>query len=193
MKNLIKICTSLIIVSVLLSSCNQKLGLIKRHYSKGYYVESNNHNTKTPKEKTTPSTVIAQKVNTSELTSNPKATTVPAKEETCVKKPTSYTSTKVLSEKTTVHVITQKKQHVNPIHFKNNSIKASKSNESVFEKQQTIASSHDDDDGLSLFWILILVILILWALGFAFLLGPFIHILLLVALILFILWLFHIV
>jgi len=56
--------------------------------------------------------------------------------------------------------------------------------------------SADERDGLSLFWIVILVILILWAIGFlsgGFGLGGFINLLLLVALILLILWLIRII
>jgi len=56
--------------------------------------------------------------------------------------------------------------------------------------------SADERDGLSLFWIVILVILILWAVGFlagGFGLGGFINLLLLVALILLILWLIRII
>jgi hypothetical protein len=52
------------------------------------------------------------------------------------------------------------------------------------------------DDGLSLFWTVILVIVILWAIGFltgGFGLGNLIHLLLVVALILLILWLLRII
>ncbi len=192
MKNLIKICSSLIIVSILLSSCSQKLGIMKRHYSKGYYVESSNHNVKIQKEKTSP--LIEQKVNESERssTANLKAIPVVLKEDTSTQIATYYSNAKVPSEKISYNNVTEKKQHIKTTHNRNSGIQASKANNAVFEKQQASTNS-DDDDGLSLFWILILLIVILWALGYAFLLTPFIHVLLVVALVLFILWLLHIV
>lgn len=69
------------------------------------------------------------------------------------------------------------------------------SKHSLFEKNK-IGSSASDKDGLSLFWVVILVLLILWALGFltgGFGLGGLINLLLVIALILLILWLLRIV
>jgi hypothetical protein len=53
----------------------------------------------------------------------------------------------------------------------------------------------DDRDGLSLFWVVILVIIILWAIGFfaGWGTGGLINLLLVVALILLILWLLRII
>ena len=53
-----------------------------------------------------------------------------------------------------------------------------------------------NDEALSLIWIVILVVLLLWLLGFiagGFGLGPFIHLLLVIALILLILWLLRVI
>lgn len=51
-----------------------------------------------------------------------------------------------------------------------------------------------DDDGLSLFWIIILIVLILWLLGFiSGNFGGIINLLLIIALILLILWLLKVV
>jgi hypothetical protein len=50
-----------------------------------------------------------------------------------------------------------------------------------------------DDDALSLIWILIVIILIVWLIGFLLDVGNLIHILLIVALILLILWLLRII
>ena len=57
-------------------------------------------------------------------------------------------------------------------------------------------SYNDNGDGLSLFWLVILILLIIWAIGLAsggFGLGGLINLLLLVALVLLILWLLHVV
>ena len=58
-----------------------------------------------------------------------------------------------------------------------------------------VGNAARESDGLSLFWIIILVILILWALGLlsgGWGLGGFINILLIIALILLILWLLRV-
>jgi hypothetical protein len=62
----------------------------------------------------------------------------------------------------------------------------------LIQKKKTPVSS--EQEGLSLFWVVILVLLILWALGIigGFTLGGLIYILLVVALILLILWLLRI-
>lgn len=53
---------------------------------------------------------------------------------------------------------------------------------------------HKDDRGHSHFWVLIVILLILWALGYGiFVLGALIHLLFVVALLLFILWLLRII
>lgn len=49
-----------------------------------------------------------------------------------------------------------------------------------------------DREGLSLFWIIILIVLILWALGLIADIGPLVNILLVIALILLILWLLRV-
>jgi hypothetical protein len=62
----------------------------------------------------------------------------------------------------------------------------------------TFAKSHtgNDHEGYSLLWVVVVLLLILWALGFlagGIALGGLIHVLLVLALILFILWLLHII
>jgi len=80
-------------------------------------------------------------------------------------------------------------------YFVKNWFTLSKMNQQEVEvKNSPKHSSGDDKDGLSLFWLIILVVLILWLLGF--LIGDFgalIHILLVIALILLILWLLRII
>ena len=63
----------------------------------------------------------------------------------------------------------------------------------VPDLKKFVNSQQTERDGLSLFWIIILVILILWALGFGFGVGDIIHVLLVIALVLLILWLLRIV
>lgn len=65
--------------------------------------------------------------------------------------------------------------------------------DSNVKKMKSKAASSRGGDGLSLIWIVILVLLILWALGFIGGWGTFINLLLVIALVLLILWLLRII
>jgi hypothetical protein len=87
-----------------------------------------------------------------------------------------------------------------PKFFNNSTGKSQETPFSILEKaenvKEKISPSASSDDALSLLWIVIVIILILWLLGFALGglgLGGAIHILLVIALILLILWLLGII
>jgi uncharacterized protein (DUF427 family) len=192
MKKLITLTIIGVLASIVFSSCGSKMSLTKRHYNKGYHFAHSNSKRSLPKSDVEEK-LVENKTNKQLYSARNFSTQVSVKENSdkiAVKNDNGVFASndkKTGSEKT--------KQSVNHnIKFK--AISADKPvtqiKQSLFKINKT--SSHADGDGLSLFWIIILVLLILWALGYSLgALGGLIHILLVIALILFILWLLHIV
>lgn len=167
----------------LLASCNSRNALMKRHYMKGYYFERGTakHTMPLPRNvDKAPVSVKHKRVVTA--TSEPLAAADVAEAT-----PTGQASTAVKSVKKPFRM----RKHP-PIYTLVPVIPGIKAAES----QQPLMPVVRDDDGLSLFWAVILVVVILWAIGFltgGFGLGNLIHLLLVVALILLILWLLRII
>jgi Flp pilus assembly protein TadB len=65
--------------------------------------------------------------------------------------------------------------------------------QSTYDQDQISSPTPARDGDLSMFWIVILIILLLWLLGFVLNIGALVHLLLVVALILLILWLLGII
>jgi hypothetical protein len=167
---------------VLASSCSVHDTVMKRHYMKGYYVGKHHHAN---------SVSVAQSSNKEnggdelsdrlELSLQPEAIESPA-----LARRTGGEITQVRSVKP--------KASMQP--RASNDVRVAKPTLHLREMIGLKKPVASDRDGLSLFWIVILVILILWAIGFlggGFGLGGLINLLLVVALILLILWLLRII
>jgi|JI10StandDraft_1071094.scaffolds.fasta_scaffold04060_17 hypothetical protein len=195
MKKIITLNIFCLFVIMLISSCGTNGSITKRHYTKGYHIAHNKgkHKVNAQKERTN---IAHQKTTESTIL-------IPSKE--IVKENNSNNAEVVnsIADKSTLTASSSKK----PVVIKTQStaksllksapvfkIFPSKENKhSFFSKSRPVAS---DGSGLSLLWIVILVLLILWALGLisgGFGLGGFINILLVIALILLILWLLRII
>ncbi len=195
MKRILNFSALLMFTIVVLTSCGTKKSFADRHYNNNYYIGMSKAE-KTPKikadklEKITPeaeqefvlasNTEIATKVSTdspAEVTVSSEEAIQPATPEIAVEQK------ETLSNKLNR---ADRKSQETPFALLEKA-------EKVKEKISPPASS---DDALSLLWIVIVIILILWLLGYALGglgLGGAIHILLVIALILLILWLLGII
>lgn len=193
MKRIIIWSLNLIVVTFLFSACSQKLGLTKRHYNKGYYVESTKQITTgdiTLKQKAVlkskteiKNSVLSEPFNNKSILSDiGKSRAVkPVKEINCqplVK----------INSNTKNHSLVVKKSV-------SEKIKDLKSKSTTFELNNNLltSSNEDSEDGLSLFWIVILILLLLWLFGYIILSGGLINLVLALALVLLILWLLRII
>jgi hypothetical protein len=197
MKNLIKYTSVCVVAALLFSSCGSNFSITKRHYTSGYYIDytkSNKGVISSPIENITqvnaPVTSAAmqapvQAINVAQAPAqsndknNQVVTSSNNKKQSkanlqAITKPVQVTKTGVFSN------ITKEEKHT------------------LFESPNVITNSADRDDGraLSLLWLVIVIILILWLIGIlagGFGLGGLINLLLLIALILLILWLLRII
>jgi hypothetical protein len=195
MKKLLTIFSICITACILFSSCGSNMSIAKRHYNKGYYIEYAKRAPTTNPQKA--GTKIAQ-----------------------TKKALPSQTVQNTAKQTTVHK--QINQDIQPIPAvvtagnENRPYKATSKTSSKSTLPQNIASSetpvlqtnqtasdisgyHGDGGGeraaLSLLWIVIIIILILWLIGIlagGFGLGGLINLLLVIALILLILWLLRV-
>ncbi len=190
MKKLIKSIILFVTASILLSSCSSKLSLTKRHYRKGYYV-NNSHKPTTTKIKGDDRNANTKPIIT-ELAMQESIYMEPISDNKILQSSTSnnYSGNNELKKQTiSYHKIT-KTETETYVNKQNIIIR------NVKQLNKTVKNSRSDGDGLSLFWVVILVILILWLLGFlagGFGLGGLINLLLVVALILLILWLLRVI
>lgn len=178
------------ILSVLMFSCGSKTTLIKRQYNKGYYFAhvQNKHKAFTGKKE-------------NHLTQQKTKTTI-------TDSITKGVDPILIGSQKTDNFVLEANTSKKPIVFNTHIVAKHplkswptfhtyrvKENENSSIRNKKMGAVSHTDGGLSLFWVIILVLLILWALGFWgawFGLGGIIHILLLIALILLILWLLRI-
>lgn len=185
MKKLITLSLVCLLTSILFSSCS-KMTIAKRHYNNGYYVDLGNKKKKQSAEQTEENKVVQIKT-TGSLYSI---------DDTTILNPVvSLAENNVASSKKNAPREVILKQDIKQaLMYKIKIIESSKSqlhySRSKIKKLRSLSS---ENNGLSLFWIIILVLLILWVLGLAGGLGGFINLLLLVALILLILWLLRVI
>lgn len=197
MKKIITFSTACIILSLFLASCGSNTSLTKRHYNKGYYVAhtKNKHKTSTvnkeekvaqlkrkdvsiidpSKDKIVQNQVIEYKASSSNMDNAPLIAST--------SKTPIIVNTHIVAKHPVKHVPTF---NLFPVKEVKNS----------FFSKKRVSPPVSDHEHLSLLWILILVLLILWAfglLGGGWGLGVFINVLLVIALILLILWLLRIV
>ncbi len=196
MKNLFKLFILISTVSILLSSC--KSSLTKRHYRNGYFVQ---HSSKPANIKSKDSKELKQ-----QLVSVPLHTVNIMPEEKVLanaektpfinkikfdKVSLPYLTTTPASRSLTKQADKSLSSH-EAANIENHSVKNN------IENAKTLSGSGDGDgDARSFFWTIILILLIIWLvlilLGDGFVVGSLVNLLLLVALILFILWLFRVI
>jgi Family of unknown function (DUF5670) len=179
---------SVLLFGLILSSCNKRFSIAKRHYSKGYYF-SHNHKVTAHPQKVNAVVKYSQNknMNNVSLLTN------------------SFTTTNHFDSISAPQVLLQNRKAQNEIpttkwlHKKNVMPLVIGNKEkyavgSSYAKKQSIKGAASE--GRSLLWIIIVVLVVLWALGLisgGLGLGFLINLLLLIALILFILWLLRIV
>jgi hypothetical protein len=198
MKKIIHFSIFCFITSILFTACKSNLSVTKRRYNSGYYISYNNgkqkpivakEETKTGRPvKSDPVTPLKEQEKQKELKTAGNG---------------SYAedhSTAVASntKKQYKIVLKQRIKQVQALQAKIIENRTLQIKQALSENKRATAASieSNDDDALSLFWIVILVILILWAIGAlsgGFGLGGLINLLLVVALILLILWLLRLV
>lgn len=187
MKKLFTLVVISVLASFVLSSCSSTF--TKRKYRKGYYV-SKNHKPRDTKE------TVTRHEDKKPVTSVP-ALVMPELAKAEAAKVPATTENKSASAPVTSKQTTSKNsmsgKKLPALALSDISVKHPvKTIDTAINKYKL--NAHDgESDGLSLFWIVILIILILWALGL--ISGSFgfiINVLLLVALILLILWLLRI-
>ncbi|HXB40806.1 MAG TPA: DUF5670 family protein [Bacteroidia bacterium] len=192
MKKLITFSVICIMAGILLSSCKSNISIAKRHYNDGYYI-AHSKGKQTVSSTKEENKVVQLKIRKPVYSVFPQTTqSVPNlyANSTTTNNTTLVASNEKKIAKAISHAITFK-----PVKHKavitTNSVMQIKN---MHETKKMV--SDGGRDGLSLFWLVILIILILWAVGFlagGFGLGGLINLLLLVALILLILWLLRIV
>lgn len=198
MKKVFKLSVICLILSILTASCGSSANFTKRRYTKGNYVSYNfkkqsveteqdeeEENTSQIEINETPeNTIIASNItiNTnSELRSTDHTDVLNTENESNQE---SNGAEEQKEEKTKPSSIQKMKNNLNPIVKLKTTIADKKSKQ----------APQSDGDALSLLWIVIIVLLILWALGFisgSF--GGLVHLLLVIALILLILWLLRVI
>ena len=194
MKHLIRISVVCFIASLLFSSCSSNLSITKRHYNNGYYIEycKGKQAAPAPKEEEKLSqTQTKEPVSTIKNQAIQNTIRRYPSQNPATQKNVSATSS---NEKTQRKAISQ--QAVKQALKKESKVVEDQSSQIRYALSETkkIRQDQSERDGLSLFWIVILVLLILWALGFlSGSVGGLIHLLLVIALILLILWLLRIV
>jgi hypothetical protein len=199
MKNLIKLSVLFSIIVVFISSCGTRLTIEKRQHSKGYYVSHNNNKhllsaspNKTDDTKNEVKITLIEIENPTTIQQStvniPIAVTEEAKLEIVQSNPNEKV-TEFKIEKTTptnlAHNLEDKPEN------KTRSVISARKN----NVKNILSKNSIENEVYSLLWIVIVVLLILWALGLISGFGAtgLIHILLVIALILLILWLLRII
>jgi hypothetical protein len=178
MKKLFLLTVVALLAGIIFSSCDSSYSLTKRRYNKGYYVHHNSGKTSGSVAKTTQPVKVTEPEKIYVLPTVAKQQNNPA-----VQAPA-----KVTAEAPKKASVTHKPvKHLLPAELSvKNQVKAIK-------KLAQRASADTSDDALSLLWLVVVVILILYIIGLLMEIGgPAIHILAVIALVLLILWLLKI-
>jgi hypothetical protein len=192
MKKLITYGAICIIASILFSSCKSNISIAKRHYNKGYYVDYNSgkHDAATVKEEKTVQSNTSKPLNFQQDKVAPNSVSMQSDHSSVTEK-----NITIASNEKTKSTIPSKQNAKQTVKLKIKSITnpAAKIKRSLFGVDMAGTCSANDE-GLSVFWVVILVLLILWAIGFiGYGLVGLINVLLVIALILLILWLLRVV
>ena len=193
MKHLLTYLLLCISAAIILSSCGHSMSLTKRHYRNGYHFQQAG--------KSSASKSAEQLTVQSKKTVHGKTTTEQAKEEVTVPVANSAMVQEVPVTRETYNTEAFTKHSVAVPTYSLPLITASAKNivlSKSFVKQQvqSIKMKRSSEDGLSLFWLIILILLIIWFFGFfagGWGLGGLINLLLVIAIFLLILWLLRII
>jgi hypothetical protein len=192
MKKIITLTIIGLLAGIVFSSCGSKMSLTKRHYNKGYHFAHSNG--KGALQKAKPEQKLAHNKPSEVLSPLATYSVQPIVKENNFKNPV-ISNERIVASNEKKGVTTRSlnpEKHV--LNFKALTIEKPKTQFKHSLLEVNKAHNNSDGGGLSLFWIIILVLVILWALGFSLgSMGGLIHVLLVIALILFILWLLHIV
>ena len=190
MKKIFTLTTACIILCLVFASCKSNLSMTKRHYNNGYYI-AHSKGKQNPTVSKEEEGIVQRKASLSSYSIKQSAEKK-ATNSSKLQNANTITAASTVNPENKIAPTTITKPVVNA---KTGIIRYSPQIKSKEAKNNRLVIKDDDDkDGLSLFWIVILVIVILWAVGFlAFGLGILIHLLLLVALILLILWLLRVI
>ena len=192
MKKLFTLSIIFILAGIILSSCNTS-SVMKRRYNKGYYV----HHKAKPSEPKTHQAVADNKAQAPLMVAPKKTEQLPSVNNTDV-----ITNSPVA----TADAVKQKDTRSQAVALKNNNkglLKSIPAQYSIKKPIKTLRnvstdlrkSSHAEGDALSLLWILIVVLLVLYLVGLLtgeFGIGGLIHVLAVIILVLLILWLLRI-
>ncbi|MBA2612170.1 MAG: hypothetical protein H0U95_09375 [Bacteroidetes bacterium] len=196
MKNLLRIIILTIITSFIFSSCGKQMSITKRKYNKGYYVS---HSHKRGDVKSQPATASVKNNSTEQLQAAAKKTegeNINLKKQDAsvvtaeASKPVAsgINSTDVRKEKTSSNVLAKK--------FMLKKLEQVTPSKLFTQEVKKRLSASSDSEALSLIWIIILVVLILYLIGFLFDgygLGGAFHLLAVIFLVLLILWLLRVI
>ena len=188
MKKLLTLSTICIITSLLFSSCRSNMSITKRHYTGGYYIAHNKG-----KQKVTP----AKEEKT--VQGKPNASVYSLQTPTEQNVQSGYSVQGPVAENNATVASNQKRQAKTTPLKNTDRLKRLIAINPIVQIKHIITPKKvvidDERRGLSLFWVVILIILILWALGFlgGYIFGGLINLLLLIAAILIVLWLLRII
>ncbi|MGZ3864900.1 MAG: hypothetical protein ACXVNR_00240 [Bacteroidia bacterium] len=188
MKKIISFFVLCLMLSVVFTACKSNI-FIKRHYNDGYYIAKADR-TRNPGVNSSASDQV-RKANRSAYAARQRSAHA---DHTELVQAEAKPNTAVASSKSDViKPASSKKTGIAPL----NKMKAYALKMPELKNPAKKKPAVDDGrDGLSLFWIVILAILILWAIAFiagGFGLGDIIHVILVIALVLLILWLLRII
>ncbi len=172
---------------ILFGSCQSKFHLQKRHYSKGYYISVSHPQPTTAQKITSSKPASVSKIAQTNVSPVNSESVTPVDS---IKEPEKHPETMALIDRSK-----ETKAFISDLHpTKKKAFVFKPKIKPSFNLVKRISAS--EREGHSLLWIVVVVLIILWALGIisgSFGLGILINLLLLIALILLILWLFRIV
>ena len=202
MKNTITLLVAVLIIACSLPSCG--VTLVKRQHGPGYYVNKNPRFPTAESERNDnkhikPSSTKAENKTIEEESFSDEEATVTLSSTEPVILATTNDATDQVSTETTLKTV-RENDAIKPVkpslyEWASNTQLGQKMDLKAQQKHSNSAA-RTSDDGLSLFGIIILILLILWLVGAisgGWGLGGFIHVLLIIALILLILWLLRII
>ena len=201
MKKITLYSVACLIGSILICSCESNLSITKRHYNSGYYVDFNKNKTLPVAKEQSPSAQskqlnVVSSGNTDKavlVSNNTKETQI--SNTLSVATPAANIINKAIKVK---HNLVSKPVSVIVSNEKGQlGINEQKGSEQItMDAAQKMTSEHSDGAALSLLWLVIVIILIIWLIGIlagGFGLGGLINLLLIIALILLILWLLRVI
>jgi len=208
MKKTLSFAPLCLVMTLFLASCGSSLTVQKRQHNRGYHVAFNKNPRGAAKHQETE--LATEKSIRPEIVQEPAAelpakglkeiqelTAIPAERELVAQEAKVTKGSKAATQPVEKSKVRTKRTPLKSMletpfdQMRETAAKVRELKESVAKDQSANASAARD--GLSLFWIVILILLILWALGVIGSWGSFVYILLVVALILLILWLLQVV